>query len=199
MPTAGWPPGRATFPVEPVAVRRISWGAVLAGAAIALVAQLALSLLGLAVGLASFDLTGAVTPERLRGVGADTAVWLVFSSLAALFCGGLVAGRLAGFRRTLDGALHGVVTWALVTLVGAWLVSGAAGGALPTPAVGPAAIGMGEGVSGETALKPADAAKVSTAAAVGFVALALGCLAGASGGALGTPKDQLILTARGEH
>jgi hypothetical protein len=44
------------------------------------------------------------------------------SPLVALFVGGIVAGRAAGSQGRGLGALHGLVTWGLTTILGAWLL-----------------------------------------------------------------------------
>ena len=115
-------------------IRRISPWAVLAGALVGVVVLFLLSLLGLAVGLSTIDPApgGSGTP----GIGTFSivsGVWGVISFLVALFAGGWIAGRLAGDPKKLDGMLHGVVAWALATLVLMWLtasaVSGIIGGA----------------------------------------------------------------------
>src|SRR5205814_5449530 len=103
---------------------RISWGAIFAGAIIALATQLVLTLIGAAVGLATLDpATGQNPSGTTLGIGA--AVWLVISSFVSLFLGGYVAGRLGG---TFNGWLHGLATWATVTMLTVLLVSTAAGG-----------------------------------------------------------------------
>lgn len=94
-------------------MRRISWGAVLAGAILALATQIALSLLGAGIGLHAFDPT---TNDTIAGFGLGGAIWWVLSGAVALFVGGWVAGRLAGIPDRIDGALHGVLAWG-VTLV----------------------------------------------------------------------------------
>jgi polyhydroxyalkanoate synthesis regulator phasin len=105
-------------------VRRISPWAVLAGAIVGVVVLFLLGLLGLGVGLATIDPAagGGGTP----GVGAfsiGTAIWGIISFLIALFAAGWIAGRLAGDPKKLDGLLHGVVAWALTTLVVMWLLT----------------------------------------------------------------------------
>ncbi|MCA8831148.1 hypothetical protein [Hymenobacter pini] len=106
-------------------LKRISWGAVIAGALLALVTQLTLGLLGLGIGLSSVDPLEEQNP--MSGFGTGAAVWWGLSTLAALYLGGLVAGRLAGLPRRTDGMLHGLVTWALVTLLTFYMLSTAAG------------------------------------------------------------------------
>ena len=59
---------------------RVSWGAIFAGAIIALATQVVLTLIGTAVGLATLNpATGENPTGTTLGVGA--AVWLVISSL----------------------------------------------------------------------------------------------------------------------
>ncbi len=101
--------GRTSF------VKRISWSAVFAGVLIAVVSQLLLSLLGLGIGLGTIDPMEEQNPTA--GLGTGTAIWYVVSSLLSLLAGGWVAGRLASSPRPFDGIIHGVLTWALVTLV----------------------------------------------------------------------------------
>lgn len=97
-------------------LRRVSWGAILAGLAISLVVMIALNMLGLAIGAATVNPVVERDPiEPALGVGA--LIWLVASNLLALFAGGFVAGRLAGIPDDMDGVLHGLVTWAVVTLI----------------------------------------------------------------------------------
>ncbi|HEX2238039.1 MAG TPA: hypothetical protein VHJ19_06745 [Gammaproteobacteria bacterium] len=107
-------------------VKRISWGAIFAGTILALVVQIMLSLLGVGIGL------GVINPASpdLTGLGIGAAIWLVVSTLIALFIGGFVAARLAGMPIRGDGALHGVVVWGLGTLVSLYLATSAVGAAV---------------------------------------------------------------------
>jgi hypothetical protein len=92
---------------------------------LALVVQLALSLLGLGIGLGTIDPLEESNP--MSGIGTGAAIWWGISTLVALFVGGMVAGRLAGVPRRTDGLLHGLLTWALVTLFTFYLLSTAVG------------------------------------------------------------------------
>ena len=109
----------------PSAIKRISWGAILAGAFIALVVQLGLGLLGLAIGLGAIDPGTEANP--LSGIGIGTGIWLAISTLIALFAGGYVAARMAGLPRRPDGILHGLVAWSLVTVLTFYLMTTAVG------------------------------------------------------------------------
>jgi hypothetical protein len=103
---------------------RISWGAIFAGAVVALAIQLVLTLIGGAIGLATLNpATGQSPNGTTLGIGA--AIWLVVSSLISLFAAGYVAGRLGG---TFNGWLHGLATWATVTTLTLLLLATAAGG-----------------------------------------------------------------------
>src|SRR5437763_12156561 len=103
---------------------RISWGAIFAGAVVAIATQLVLALIGGAIGLATLNPTTGQSPSGTTlGIGA--AIWLVISSLISLFVAGYVAGRLGG---TFNGWLHGLATWATVTTLTLLLLATAAGG-----------------------------------------------------------------------
>src|SRR5688500_3191170 len=109
-------------------VRRISWGALFAGAIVALVVQIVLTLLGFGIGL------GVVNPSAgtsaMTGIGIGAAIWLVVSTLVSLFIGGFIAGRLAGIPTKSDGMLHGIVVWGIGTLVSIYLATSAVGTAV---------------------------------------------------------------------
>jgi hypothetical protein len=100
---------------------RLSWGAIIAGFFVALGLHLVLALLGIAIGMTAWDPT---TPGGVRGddVATGLGIWAAVSALIALFVGGATTGRLAGILRRDDGMLHGVVLWALTTVVMLWLV-----------------------------------------------------------------------------
>ncbi|MDB5106830.1 MAG: hypothetical protein JWP91_4519 [Fibrobacteres bacterium] len=103
------------IPALPSALRRISWGAVFAGLIVAVMVSLILALLGMSIGLGAVNPTEEANPFSGLGIGA--AIWWVASSLVSLFFGGWVAARMAGIPKGFDGALHGVLTWGLLTLL----------------------------------------------------------------------------------
>jgi len=108
--------------------RRISWKAILAGTLLAIVVQIALSLLGIGIGASTIDPLVEANPTD--GLGAAAGIWFVGTSILSLALGGWLAGRLTGFARHPDGTIHGVLTWALTSLVSFLLLSSAAGALL---------------------------------------------------------------------
>jgi hypothetical protein len=108
----------------PATLKRISWGAIFAGAVTVLAIQLALNVLGISIGAAVFEPRQG---DSLSGMGLGAGIWLVVSALVALFAGGWVAGRLSGIPNRTDGMLHGFVTWGVATLVFAFLLTTAVG------------------------------------------------------------------------
>jgi len=112
----------------------IRWSAVFAGTAVAGGIWILLQVFGMGAGLAAVDTDNA---GSLRGVSIGTTVWSLLAPLIAMFIGGYIAGKLANFRDDKLGALHGVVVWALTSVLGVLatvsLVSAlAAGGARAT-------------------------------------------------------------------
>jgi hypothetical protein len=98
---------------------KLSWGAILGGAFVALGMWILLYSLGLALGLSSVD---PGDPGSARSAGIGTGVWSLIAPLIALFVGGYVASRTAGVVDKQGGALHGAVLWGLTTLAGTILM-----------------------------------------------------------------------------
>jgi hypothetical protein len=93
----------------------LRWSAVFAGTVCSVGFWMLLQLLGLGIGLAAVNVDDA---GSLRGVGIGTTVWSLLTPLIAMFCGGLIAGRFAQTPdRKLAGA-HGLVMWAITSVVG---------------------------------------------------------------------------------
>lgn len=127
--------------------KRISWGAVLAGAVLALVIQLSLSLLGLGIGLGTIDPLTEQNP--MAGIGVGAAIWWVATTLVSLYLGAGVAARLAGMPRPTDGLLHGLLTWSVVTLLTFYLLTTTVGRIIGgvTSVAGRALSGISSGVA----------------------------------------------------
>lgn len=161
---------------------RLSWGGIVAGFVVALVVQILLSLLGLAIGFASLNF-GSGQPFQGMGVGAG--IWAVVTSLISLFLGGLAAGHLAGTLTRFDGILHGVLVWGLTTIVTLWALAAGLG----------TVVGGAFGLAGETI-----SAAVGGVAHVG--AATVSGAAGAAGGVMASDssaREQVVatLTRRG--
>jgi hypothetical protein len=108
----------------------LRWSAVFAGVACSVGFWMLLQLLGLGLGLAAIDVDNA---GSLRGVGAGTTAWSLISPLIAMFLGGLLAGKLAQTHDRKVAGAHGVVMWAMTSILGlsatVWMVAMVAAGA----------------------------------------------------------------------
>lgn len=113
------------LPLTPATTRRISWGAIFAGVAVALALQAMLDILGIGLGANALHPSHAASAQ---GVGAGSAIWLFVTTMLALLAAGFVSGRLANVPRRLDSALHGVIAWALMMILTLYLVTTAIGG-----------------------------------------------------------------------
>ncbi|MEL6288251.1 MAG: hypothetical protein AAFQ42_07645 [Pseudomonadota bacterium] len=116
--------GSAHRGANPALLSRISWGSIIAGAITATAAMILLTLLGLGIGLAIVDPLYDQNPTSGAGIG--TLLWIAGSSFLAMLVGGFVAGRFAGLPKTLSGALHGAVVWAIATLALVYLAGNTA-------------------------------------------------------------------------
>lgn len=110
---------------SPAIHRRISWGAILAGVAIALSIQLLLNILGLGIGASTVNVREGDTPGSGLAIGAG--VWFAVSALLSLCAGGWAAGRMAGLPNRKEGMLHGFTTWSITSLATIFLLSSAVG------------------------------------------------------------------------
>jgi hypothetical protein len=93
----------------------LRWGAVFAGATIAVALWVLLQMIGMGAGLAAIDLDDA---GSLRSVGIGTGVWTLLSPLIALFAGGYFAGKLAVTWDQRSGLMHAFIAWAIASIVG---------------------------------------------------------------------------------
>ncbi|TXM93774.1 PhnA-like protein [Methylobacterium sp. WL116] len=110
-----------------MALHSVSWGAVIAGAVIALVAQVILNMVGLGIGLSTVDPAGNGTPTA-GSLSSGAGIWFVISGILAATVGGWLAGRLSGKPANTTTAYHGLLAWAVSTLVVVYLLSSAVGG-----------------------------------------------------------------------
>lgn len=110
---------------SPSKLRRVSWGAILAGVAVAMSLQLLLNLVGIGIGASTIDPRQGDTPGQGLAIGAG--IWFAVSALISLFAGGWAAGRLAGVPNGKDGMLHGFTMWSVTTMLTIYLLSTAVG------------------------------------------------------------------------
>ena len=114
-----------------VLLNRVSWGAVLAGVVVALVAQLILNMIGIGIGASTLEPgAGADQNPSARGFSMGAAAWWAVSGILAALAGGFTAGRLSGEPKESTAAWHGLTCWALTTLVVFWLLTSTIGGLL---------------------------------------------------------------------
>jgi hypothetical protein len=86
---------------------RVSWGAVLAGAVVAITVYVTLTLLALAIGVTTIDrLAGR---ETEFAIGA--AIVMTFALMASLFLGGYVASLTTAGENTRESIIFGVLVW----------------------------------------------------------------------------------------
>ena len=127
--TAVLPEGAPSLP------SRISWGAVIAGAVVALTIGLMLNALGAGIGATTVDAAARDTPSASSfGIGA--AIWVLVSNLIGLAVGGYVAARLSGTSDNTDGTLHGLAVWGTTFLISAVLLGNLVSGIASTAASG---------------------------------------------------------------
>jgi len=105
-------------------------------------------LLGAGIGLGTVDTNAGSTPTA-SSLGIGAGVWWAISSCIALALGGYVAAWLAGNEIRFDGALHGLVTWGIATLLTFWLLTTAIGSIIGGgfSALGSVASAAGNGIS----------------------------------------------------
>ncbi len=135
---SAYPAGRADPTFGPYAgtesaVSGISWAAIVGGGVAAAAMAMLLAVLGAGLGLVS------VSPWPGQGaspatITAGVVIWSIIVEVAAFGIGGYLAGRLRTKWANIHGdevffrdTAHGLITWALGTLVGFALVTAAAG------------------------------------------------------------------------
>jgi hypothetical protein len=90
---------------------RVSWGALLAGAVVAIALYSLLSLFGVALGVTLRD---RFTAEQL---GTAATIWTFVTLLLAMFIGGWVSTRATAGEFRNEAMLYGVIVWGVTSLV----------------------------------------------------------------------------------
>jgi uncharacterized membrane protein len=96
---------------------RVSWGAIFAGAVVALALYFLLTLLGGAVGLSVGD---RVRPQQLA---TGAAVWAVLVTVLSLFVGGYVTSQCSVGENKFESVLYGVILWGVLFGMLLWLMA----------------------------------------------------------------------------
>ena len=107
---------------------RVSWGAILAGVAAALVVQLLLNILGVGIGASAVDAANTADNPTAGNFSLTAGIWWTLSGIIASSAGGIVAGRLCGTSDGNTARWHGLVSWCVATLVIFYLLTSAVGG-----------------------------------------------------------------------
>lgn len=100
----------------------IRWGSVLGGLFAALATLIGLAVLGIAIGLSSFD---AANVTSSFGIGAG--IWGAISALLAFLVGGWVAGKAAAFSGHTSGIMNGAMVWFVAIPALVYLLAGGIG------------------------------------------------------------------------
>jgi MFS family permease len=105
---------------------RLSWGSVIAGVILSSIVYLIMSVLGTAIGASL--LSPLSQPNPLHGFGFGSGVWVIVTTVLAVFIGSYFAGRCA----PVLGWLHGLLSWAVMTLLIVFGMTSLIGGAVST-------------------------------------------------------------------
>jgi hypothetical protein len=90
---------------------RLSWGSVIAGVILSSIVYLFMTVLGTAIGASL--LSPLSQPNPAHGFGFGSGVWVIITTVLAVFVGSYFAGRCA----PVLGWLHGLLSWAVMTLL----------------------------------------------------------------------------------
>jgi hypothetical protein len=93
---------------------RVSWGALLAGAAVGMAIYTVLGMLGVAVGLTVSDHT---SPEN---IGLSAGIWAFVSLVIAMFFAGWVTTQCTVGETRGEAMLYGVIVWAVTATFLVW-------------------------------------------------------------------------------
>lgn len=99
---------------------RVSWGAISAGAMVALAIYFLLTLTGVAIG---FEAAARRPEEVARSLGLGLAISSIAILLISMFFGGWATSRLAVGETKLEAVLYGVILWGVLFMGMLWLNS----------------------------------------------------------------------------
>lgn len=148
----------ASDDVRTIMLNQVSWGAVIAGAIIGLVVQVILNMVGVGIGLSTVNAVAGDSPSA-GSFSIGAGLWWVISGIVAAAIGGYLSGRLSGKPSQSTTAYHGLISWAVSTLVIVYLLTSAAGGliggALSTASSALGGAGKAIGSTAQTAIQTA--------------------------------------------
>jgi hypothetical protein len=119
--------GDAEVSVLPQTLERVSWAAILAGTIVALILNFAFNLLAVGIGASSLNPDEGDGMSEVASAGRNTAVAIALSAFGSLFLGGWMAARFSGMPERVDGTLHGLVVWGLMSIITLLFVTTTAG------------------------------------------------------------------------
>ena len=122
------PTGGSATDVQTHLRHRVSWGAIFAGVAVAVIVQILLNLLGIGIGASTLDASNLSDNPSASAFSTSAAIWIGVSALIASFVGGLTAGRLSGTSDNNTARWHGLVSWSAATLLMFYVLTTAVGG-----------------------------------------------------------------------
>jgi len=93
---------------------RVSWGAVLAGAGMAMAVGFVLTLFGQAIGISISDRASR------DSLGLSAVVWTLFTSILALFVGGWVTSQCVVGETKTESVVHGIIMWGVTLAMALW-------------------------------------------------------------------------------
>ena len=95
----------------------LDWGAILASVVAGLGLTILLVTLGAAAGIEAADDEGDNAGRIAAGVGT----WAVISALLGTLAGTFIGGRFSRWQSPGSASYHGITSWGVTTLLGAWL------------------------------------------------------------------------------
>ena len=113
---------RAGIPAESP-LHRVNWAAIWAGFIVTTVAQIILSVIGIALGFSIWN----PSEGGLGGFALGAWIWLFVTAIISLFLGGMTIGRLTGALTRGDALLHSVVLWGLSAVLAMWMIANGVG------------------------------------------------------------------------
>jgi hypothetical protein len=96
---------------------RVGWGAILAGAVMALATSLLLGVLGAAVGLTASDAADGDT------LAMGAGIWAIVTTIVALFVGGFITSQCVVGETKTESVVHGIIMWGVTFAMLMWFAA----------------------------------------------------------------------------